>query len=158
FELANRSGSIGFIATNTIRQGDTRRAALKYIVQHGGKISHALTRYVWPGSASVIVSVVNITRDPVGTCHLNGRLVDNISSFLLPNDIDDDPYPLSENDGRAFRGVSIVGDGFILEEDEAIALLNADPVNREVLLPFMGGRELNSNPHNSFERYVINFG
>lgn len=49
----------GLVATNTIREGNTREAATDYIVQNGGTITNAVSSQPWPGLAVVNVSMVN---------------------------------------------------------------------------------------------------
>jgi hypothetical protein len=109
----------------------------------------------------VIVSVVHFLKSKAPRADklfLDGKRVDAISSFLLPNDTNDDPHRLVANKGRCFRGVSVMGDGFILEAAEAKRLIDDDSSNETILLPYIGGREINGGPRSQFERYVINFG
>jgi methylase of polypeptide subunit release factors len=51
-------GVMGFIATNTIAQGDTREAGLKYLCDRGWTIYDAAPDFKWPGDAAVTVSRV----------------------------------------------------------------------------------------------------
>ncbi len=161
FRLLSSGGAAGLLATNTIRQGDTRRAALNYITSNDGQIYRVRKRYPWPGVASVIVSVVHFLKSKtpgVDKLFLDGKRVDAISSFLLPNDNNDDPHRLFANKGRCFRGVSVMGDGFILEAAEAKSLINDDSSNGTILLPYIGGREINGSSRGQSDRHVINFG
>src|SRR5262249_5449224 len=59
FTLLRQSGGFGFIATNTIAQGDTRSTGLRWICTHSGTIYSARRRYKWPGQAAVVVSIVH---------------------------------------------------------------------------------------------------
>ncbi len=47
--------------------------------------------------------------------------------------------------------------GFILEPDEAQALIVKDAKNKDVLYPYLNGQDLNSNPDQSPSRWAINF-
>ena len=47
--------------------------------------------------------------------------------------------------------------GFVLEPEEAQALIAKDPRNREALFPYLNGEDLNSRPDQSPSRWVINF-
>ena len=49
FGLLRSGGTFGLIATNTIRQGDTRSTGLRWICTNGGQIYHARRRLKWPG-------------------------------------------------------------------------------------------------------------
>src|SRR5262249_7550057 len=62
FNLLRQVGALGLLATNTISQGDTREAGLRYICAHGGTIYCTTRRMPWPGLAAVIVSVVHVSR------------------------------------------------------------------------------------------------
>ena len=50
-----RNGHLGFLATNTIAQGDTRETGLDVIVAQGGAIYDATTDVPWGGDAAVTV-------------------------------------------------------------------------------------------------------
>ncbi len=60
FVLVRQGETYGLIATNTIAQGDTRSAGLRFICQNGDMIYSATRRYKWPGLAAVVVSVVHV--------------------------------------------------------------------------------------------------
>jgi hypothetical protein len=47
--------------------------------------------------------------------------------------------------------------GFVLEPDEAAAMVEADPRNADVLFPYLDGDNLNSSPETSASRWVIDF-
>jgi hypothetical protein len=47
--------------------------------------------------------------------------------------------------------------GFVLSPEEAQALIERDPRNRDVLFPYLNGEDLNSRPDQSPSRWVINF-
>jgi len=57
-------GRAGLVATNTIREGNTREATLDYIVGNGGTIVNAVSSQPWPGIAVVNVSMVNWVKGP----------------------------------------------------------------------------------------------
>ena len=58
-------GRAGLVATNTIRQNETREASLDYVLANGGTITEAVSTQVWSGEAAVHVSIVNWMK---GTC------------------------------------------------------------------------------------------
>lgn len=47
--------------------------------------------------------------------------------------------------------------GFVLTPEEAAALIARDPRNRDLVLPYLNGEDLNSRPDQSPSRWVINF-
>src|SRR6185436_7104252 len=57
-----RGGTLGLVATNTISQGDTRSGGLGWILTNSGIIYRATRRLPWPGTASVVVSVIHIAK------------------------------------------------------------------------------------------------
>jgi hypothetical protein len=67
------------------------------------------------------------------------------------------PDGLTENDGIAYQGSIILGDGFTVEPDEAREMIEAAPKNADVLVPFVVGADLNRRPDMSASRWVINF-
>jgi len=158
--LADR-GCAGFIATNTICQGDTRRSSLSYICDSKGIIYSAEKRKRWPGVAAVIVSSVHFAKKaeeyPI-VSFLDGRTVTGITPFLLEGKTAEDPASLAANQNLCFSGATIVGDGFILGEAEAHHLLQKYSLNSEVLKKFLGGQEMNDSPAAIGNRYAINFG
>jgi hypothetical protein len=176
FNLLRTGGTLGLIATNTIAQGDTRASGLRWICTHGGDIYHATRRKPWPGVAAVIVSVVHLARGPfAGQRYLDGAPVDAISAFLVPGTMHNDPARLAANFGKQFEGAKVNGMGFTFEEGapddvgdgppgtptsirRMQELLRAHPEYAEVVMPYIGGAEVNSNPTHAHRRYVINFG
>lgn len=168
FNIARKQGTIALLATNTVRQGDTRQAGLSFICTHGGRIYRAVTRYKWPGVAAVVVSIVHVIRGDWPRVVLNGKEVSAINSFLLPSPAEINPQPLVQNEGMCFHGAKIYGEGFTFDDHpsqslaspipEMRRLIASDPKNAERIFPYMGGEELNSSPDQSHNRYVISFG
>ena len=95
--MLRERGTLGLIATNTIAQGDTRASGLRPIRQQGGTIYRARRRYVWPGQAAVVVSVVHIAKALSPPSELDGQPVERITAFLVDRGGDDDPRPLAAN-------------------------------------------------------------
>lgn len=57
-------GTTGFICTNTISQGDTRVAGLKWLLQEHGDVIYSAERSVkWPGDAKVTCSIVHLANE-----------------------------------------------------------------------------------------------
>ena len=165
FAMVARSG---LIATNTIAQGDTRSTGLRWICEHGGEIYRATKRVKWPGDAAVIVSVLHVARgEYVRNRVLDGETVDRITAFLFHRGGHADPARLAANSGKSFQGSIVLGMGFTFDDTDkkgvasALAemqrLIDSDPRNREVIFPYIGGEEVNTNPTHAHHRYVINF-
>jgi hypothetical protein len=169
FDLLRQGGRLGLIATNTIGQGDTRGTGLRWICTHGGEIVEARKRFKWPGLAAVVVSVVHIAKGEVpGSKLLDGREVEQITAYLVERGGHEDPARLAVNDGKSFIGSYLLGMGFTFDDTatdgkpstlaEMRALLEANPANAEVIKPYLGGEEINSDPRQDAHRFVIDFG
>ena len=169
FNLIRQSGTMGLIASNTIAQGDTRASGLTWICNNGGYIYQAQRRLMWPGLASVVVSVLHISKGNLSSNkYLDGQKVDKITAFLFNGGSHDDPVRLTANSKRSFVGVYLRGMGFTFDDtgrNEAAAPLNLrreliakNPKNGEIIFPYIGGEEVNSSPTHRHHRYTVNFG
>jgi hypothetical protein len=168
FNLMRVSGSFGLIATNSIAQGATRNAGLRYICENGGTIVSAIKRFEWPGSVAVVVSVIHILKSiRPETCVLDGRKVDRITAFFFHSGSNSEPHTLSANLGKSFIGFYVLGMGFTFDDEDSTGvasplmlmqtLVQKNPKNSELIQPYIGGAELNASPNLSPSRYVINF-
>ena len=168
FDLVRERGVLGLIATNTIAQGDTRASGLRWICTHGGEIFTGRRRVQWPGPAAVVVSVLHVAKGPVSDRRLiDGRDVERITAFLFHRGGHENPVRLAANAGKSFQGSIVLGMGFTFDDTDAKGvatslaemqrLIDEDPRNREVIFPYIGGQEVNTNPTHAHHRYVINF-
>ncbi len=168
FDLVRVAGTFGLIATNTIAQGDTRNTGLRWICEHGGNIYRAQRRFKWPGQAAVVVSVLHLHRgDWEGTRVLDGKQVKNVTAFLFHRGGHSDPARLKANEKQSFQGSYVLGMGFTFDDsdkkgiatplEEMERLIEANPRNSEVILPYIGGEEVNTSPTHVHHRHVINF-
>ncbi len=167
FDGVRDKGTIGFVATNTIAEGDTRVSGLGFIKTHGGNIYAATRRARWSGAASVVVSIVHVRRGPMPKCGatLDEKNVASINAFLSHVGGDTDPHRLDENRGRSFIGCFLRGMGFTFDDASPAAtpLAEADklaargPLYRARIRPYLGGEELNASPGQAATRKVIVF-
>ena len=98
---------------------------------------------------------------------LDGAKVDAITAFLFHRGGHADPVRLQANAGKSFVGSYVLGMGFTFDDTdkkgvasplaEMRRLIEADPRNREVIFPYIGGEEVNTSPTHAHHRYVINF-
>lgn len=152
------SGCIGMVATNTIGQGDTRKAGLGEIIRRGGAIIYTERYIKWLGDANVEVNLVAIRNAKTNkNCLLDGVTVDFISSYLddLP---EGEPHKLYQNENFAFRGPSTRGKGFIISSDEVKSLISLHENNSGYLVPYLNGQDINSNYDQAPSRWVIDLG
>ena len=168
FNLVHKQGAFGLIATNTIAQGDTRASGLRWICKHGGEIFSVRRRVKWPGLAAVVVSVLHIGKGAVmDRKQIDGRDVERITAFLFHRGGHDDPVRLKANAGKSFVGSYVLGMGFTFDDTDTKGvasplaamhrLVEQDPRNQKVILPYIGGQEVNTSPTHAHHRYVINF-
>jgi hypothetical protein len=167
FALLRNQGCFGLIATNSIAQGDTRTAGLRYICKHDGTIYTARRRLKWPGVAAVIVSVVHVAKGlSADTSELDNNPVKKITAFLFHEGGHDDPVRLTVNRDKSFIGCDIKGQGFLFDDNDDDAtplsvmrdLIHRNPHNSKRIFPYIGGEEVNSSPTCSNHRFVVHFG
>jgi len=160
--LLNERGQTGLIGTNTMAQGDTREVGLDQITADGATIRAAVKSAKWPTRTvnleySVLWSTRRAPEEGVPMI-LEGRSVRMISSALDAMEADlGKPFRLAANGGQSFIGSYVLGMGFTMSPEDAQRLIDHDPRNRDVLLPFINGEDLNSRPDCSASRWVINF-
>ncbi len=161
FRLAHdhigEKGRAGLVATNSISQGKSRRAALDYITQNGGYIHEAISTQPWSGEANVHVSLVNWIKEKPTIYHLNNRCVEQINSSLTSTVDVSKAHRLKANLNQCFQGVIPVGGGFLIPEDIANNWIKQDPKNKDVLKLFSMGANLAKEPHGKPQRWIIDF-
>ena len=169
YGLLRPGGTFGLIATNTIRQGDTRSTGLRWICTHGGEIYEARRRVKWPGTAAaVVVAMVHVRKGEwIGPRLLDGREVEKITAFLFHAGGHDDPASLTANAGKSFQGSIVLGMGFTFDDTDKKGVANPiaemhrliaeRPENAEVVFPFTGYSEVANDPTQAHHRYIINF-
>ncbi|MGI8412948.1 MAG: Eco57I restriction-modification methylase domain-containing protein [Solirubrobacteraceae bacterium] len=157
--LVRHDGDMGLLATNTIAQGGTREVGLEQLTKAGDAIVRAIPSRKWPGEANLEVAHLWLRKGEWRDGYvLDEQPVGGISAFLtVPSRAQGNPYRLAANAGKSFQGSIVLGMGFVLEPEEALALIAKDPRSREVLFPYLNGEDLNSRPDQSPSRWVINF-
>lgn len=157
WSLLRECGGFGLLAVNTIAEGDTRQVGLEAMVGAGAVIHAAYPNEPWPGKAAVVTSRVHVHKGGwSGERLLLGRPTSFISAFLSDRE-EWSPKRLKANEGLAYQGSIVLGLGFVLAPGEARRMLDADPRNAEVILPYINGDDLNSDPEQRPSRWVINF-
>ncbi len=158
YNLLKENRSLGTLATDAIIQGSTRKGCLEVIDDNNGTIIMGVRSRPWPGVANVNVSLAAITKGPwSGQRMIDGRQVNFISSYFDEQETLKNPLPLFANYERSFQGSIVLGMGFVLEPLHAESLVKKNPVNKDVLFPFLIGDDLNTRPDQSPSRWVINF-
>ncbi|MBL8861724.1 MAG: N-6 DNA methylase [Planctomycetes bacterium] len=156
YRLSRKSGAVGFLATNTVAQGDTRRSGLAYVCGEGARIYAAQRRADWTGTAAVVPSIVWFDHGVhAGAAILDGREVEAICPYLVPGVVIE-PRVLRANTGYAFLGCKPGHRGFVVDAAEAKAL--ADTIEPGSLLEYVGGVELYDAPDLKSPRRVFALG
>ncbi len=161
-ERLQAGGRAGLVATNSVTQNRNRKPSLEWIVENGGVITNAISKQEWTGDATVNVSIVDWVKEPTrapGRFLLDGVETAGITpSLLSPGQDIASATRLLKNDGIAFQGPIPVGQGFVLEEDEAkelLALSGAD--YREVVRPYLVGKDIAEDLRQQPTRWIIDF-
>jgi hypothetical protein len=158
-DITRQGGQAGLLATNTIAQGDSREVGIEQLVAAGWTIPRAIPSRKWPGTAALEVAHIWLRH---GTWQnsflLEETPVVGITPFLtIPGTAEGKPYQLIANANKSFQGSIVLGMGFVLEPEEAKALIAKDPRNKDVLFPYLNGEDLNSRFDQSPSRWVLNF-
>ncbi|MGX1165766.1 hypothetical protein AB7M16_002032 [Bradyrhizobium sp. USDA 372] len=160
FQLLRSTGTAGLVTTSSVAEGDTRKAALVWLRQHGGQIYRAIKKQPWPGEANVDVSQIHLAKDLlISPCFLEGGNVSEINSFLNAGSVDHEPFQLKANEDSCFEGFVPYGEGFVinspLAEAEIADLITHEPQTSEVIFPYLGGEEVTEDPSFTPARKVI---
>ena len=156
-QLLRPGGTFGLLAVNTIAEGDTRQVGLEALLPQGIALFAARPNFEWPGAAAVVASAVHgMLGTWSGMRRINGKVVPTISAFLSAED-EWSPKPLLVNAGKSFQGSIVLGMGFTMPPEEALAHIARNSSNAEVLFPYVNGEDLNSHPQQQASRWVINF-
>lgn len=157
WSMLSQCGGLGFLATNSIAEGDTRQSGLEWMLDDGATIYAAYPSEPWLGRAVVVTSRVHLRKGEwFGPCKIFDDVVDEIGSHLTPG-AQLSPEVLKRNSGLAFQGSILLGMGFILDQETAKRMLDADTRNAEVIFPYLNGQDLNSDPLQQPSRCAINF-
>lgn len=160
--LSSARGQIGFIATNTLVQGDTLEVGLMQAAARGLTIRRATPSHPWP-SSSANLEIVDVwaSRAPVavgGLRVLDGEPVPAIGADLEPlGRVAGRPVRLTENDNTVYQGHNVLGLGFTMTEARARDLITQNNRNQIVLRPYVNGQDINQRPDSSASRWIINF-
>jgi hypothetical protein len=160
--LLSIRGQLGYLAVNTLTQGDTLDVGLLQAFERGITIRRARSSHKWPSrSASLEIVALWATAakpDPDSIAWLDGEDVPNIGPDLEPvGAVAGRPYPLATNEAIAFIGSYVLGTGFTMPYEEVLELLKRFPSYAEILQPYVIGKDLSRRPDCSASRWIINF-
>lgn len=168
------NGRAGLVGTNTIRQTNSRKGSLGYILENNGTIIDAVSTMPWSGKAVVHVSIVNwfkASNTKINKCILRfqrGEKPDNkwelfnlkyINSSLSVNVDVSKAFNLkiNKNDKTCFQGQTHGHEGFLLSKKEYEAIIQKDKTYQDVIFPYLIADELIGSKSIDIKRYVIDF-
>lgn len=155
---AEVSQGFGFLATNTIAQGDTREVGLDCLNADGWTTHRAVKSTPWPGEATLEIAKVWLHRGWNGSSFLGESEVGAITPSLdSAGRVTGNPHRLYWPKKQSFIGSFVNGIGFVLTEGQARELIHADSANRDVVFPYLTGEDLNTSPRQAPSRWIINF-
>jgi hypothetical protein len=162
-DLLATGARAGLVGTNTVRQGDTRRHSLDYIIDNGGVIYDAISSQPWSGDATVEVSIVNWTKgvgvEPRVLWLSNGTVKLEVPEITgaLSADIDlraARPIESVRAPKTGFQGQTPgITEAFVLDVETAERLAAHDPSSAKVMHPYLIGDELGEDGQP--RRYII---
>lgn len=157
YSLLKYNGTFGLLAVNTISEGSSREVGLENLIKNGASIYSAYPNEAWPGKAAVITSRIHIIKNAWnGVRCINGISAKQISAYLTDRE-PWTPKTLATNTGKVFQGAIILGLGFTLEPEKAVVLIEKDKKYKNILFPFLIGKEVNQIFNQIPQRWVINF-
>lgn len=156
---ARLAKSFGYLATNTIAQGDTSIVGLSQLIDASWRIHRANSSVRWPGSTSLEIAKCWISSNEwQDQSVLDDRIVNGIDEMLYPiNRSGWRKQRLACNADQSFQGSILLGNGFIITPDEAQTFINNNLHNADILFPYLGGEDLTKSPTQTAHRWIINF-
>jgi N-6 DNA Methylase len=148
---------IGLVATNTIRQEQSRIASLEYICDRGGIIHDAISSQDWTGEANLDVSIINWIKTKPTSRFLNDRSTDNINPSLETGINYKNAPRLKQNLNLSFVGCEPAGEGFLITESKAKEWIRINSKNSTVLKNFSMGKNLTESYNLHSDRWIIDF-
>jgi hypothetical protein len=171
---AGRTQRAGLITTNSITQSQNR-GVIGAAAEKGARVAWAVSDHVWyegGDGAEVRVAMTVIAKDPPyatlvsvariervrGEVAITGEVrVPRLNADLTAHaDVASaTALALRANQGLSHRGVCLVGEGFVLQADEAQRILKMDSAYADVVRPLRNGKDITARPRGV---YVIDFG
>ena len=159
--ISERHGYIGLILSDIVSQGESRVNGLERLLADGLSVYSCVPSMEWPGLAGVKIAQVHLSKFGwSGAVKINGENASGaITSYLQSSEdqADSSPKQLASNEGICFSGHYLMGQGFVLSEEERDGLIKANKNNSEAIFPYIRGDDINNEPSQSSGLYAINF-
>lgn len=158
FSLLSKYGCFGLLSTKSISETVTRSVGLDPILSSGGSIYSAHSSFRWPGSASVVVSIVHLYNGQwKGPFFLDGRSSQTITSSLT-SDIDFSAAQRLDHGIKYSEGVKLYGNSFIRHRSDIPELIEKNPGLSRYIRSYINGDVLNGTPNMDGDLVAIDFG
>ena len=159
-EIIKKNGFISLVTTNSISEGATRESGLQFIMNKEGYINFAIKQMPWPGEANLTVALFSFHKGSLNNNHiiqLNNNQVDFINSFFTSGKELGEPYKLKDNSNLLFKGDDFSGEGFILSYQQGKSIIEKENKNKQVVIPFVNGKEVNNSTSTIPCKFIIDF-
>ncbi len=149
---------IGLVGSNSITQGNSRKASLDFILANGGVIYDAISSQPWNGEAVVHVSIVNWSKNSENRLYLNGMPVESINSSLKDEIDVTKSMKLKANLAICFQGVVPQPlERYLINERTALLWIQKDLKNKDVVKRLLSADELTDRFDFTSDRFLIDF-
>ena len=155
--LVCTNGFTGVVVTATIKDTGNRSVGLDHLLNDKASIVWAISQMPWPGSATLDVSVIVICRGPWKGIRVLDREYTHFISGGLDSNEDVDIRGLKAMEGKRSDGYKLMGEGFVLQQDDLFALIQTEPKASEIILPYFTGEDVTESPDFSPSRWAIDF-
>jgi type I restriction-modification system DNA methylase subunit len=158
--LCNERSTLGLIGANALVEGDSLRLGPETLADLGWSFYRVDKNRRWPvRSVGTNISIIWAAKNvkPLGSV-LNGELVESISALLTS-----DEHQLSRPETlihkpHIYIGAFFLGDGFLMNEEEAAQILEVSPQEADVVRRFLNAQDLNSAANRVGKRWIIDMG
>ena len=148
-------GTFGLINTNSIVDGDTRRASLE-VLHEIGSVYSCVPSMEWPGDAALCVAMIFYFKGKwEGKYKINDEEVAQITVNLTREDYWT-PHSIA-TPAVAYLGTTVYGKSFFLTDEQKEALIEQDPNSCTLILPFLNGEDVMSLSEPRPQRSVLCF-
>ena len=157
FSLLENAGSVGMVVTATIKDTGNRSVGLDHLVQQDANIIWAISQMPWPGTAALDVSIIVLCKGAWDGVRLLDRNIVPFISGGLDSNREVEIHDLKSYEGRRSDGYKLMGEGFVLSEQERVSLALNDPTVIEIVHPYFGGEDVTDSINFSPDRWAIDF-
>lgn len=155
--LACIGGFTGVVVTATIKDTGNRSVGLDHLLNNKASIVWAISQMPWPGSATLDVSIVVICNGSWAGARILDRGNTHFISGGLDSNEEVDIRGLKSMEGKRSDGYKLMGEGFVLQQEDFSALVQSEPNAAEIILPYFTGEDVTESPNFSPSRWAIDF-